>query len=143
MKAPDPTLPPWTATCQRDRDWMVRWVIEQLDAEDAERERRDQEVSETRDPARVIARVRADLKLGIAKHAASLGNFEPLRKLFPEIAAYINAPKRRQGQHRSYPKAAAFERYGQEDLVEDVARVRQLWRQHYDGKWKRSHGQTA
>ena len=61
-----------------------------------------------------------------------------------QIAEFIHEPKRVQGQRRSYPRdpVKAFTRYGQEPLVEDVKRVRALWKQYY-GLWKRSQGQVS
>ena len=77
------------------------------------------------------------------KMAARRGNLEPLRKRYPEIAEFIHAPRRAQGQRRSYlPKNwnvwKDFSHKMQLEMaIDDVRLLRTfIWPKHY-GRMKR------
>ena len=139
--------PPWRASNPRDREWMIVWVLDQLDQDDAEQEYWDNKLAETRDlellrkvPVRKVPRLER------AKESARQGDLAPLRQLFPQIAEFIAVPKRPRGQRRSYPRdpIKAIKLYGQEPLVDDVKRVRALWKRYYKPSKRRStDGATA
>jgi hypothetical protein len=136
MRAPDPALPPWSATCEREGEWMIEWVQKQLD--EAERN------ALAADDDRPVSFVTVS-KLERAKRLARAGNVGPLRSLYPEIAEFLYPPKLKKGQRRSYRnETTIFARFGLSAVAEDVERIRTLWRQHY-GRWKRraSDGPSA
>ena len=61
----------------------------------------------------------------------------PLRKLFPAIAKFINAPKRVRGQRKtSSRKFNPFQRNVLESALRDVELIRAIWRKTFK-KWKR------
>jgi hypothetical protein len=133
---PPPWKPPWKATCERERDQMVEWVIAQLDAQDAEYHMRQHELDAERDyyaPLPVAEQQRLQLEEAILK--ARRGDARQLRKLFPNIAEFIHPPQRRQGKRRTSQKDV-WGRYAAEMVDDDVKQVRALWKAHY-GKWKR------
>jgi hypothetical protein len=133
------TLPPWQATSERERQQMVEWVIEQLDAQDAEYDMLQYELDKERDYYAPLPSVPAAeqrrLRLNKAIQRARNDNVELLRRLYPEIAEFIQPLKRPRGRRRSYPKKV-WGRYAAGMIVDDVKRVRELWRANY-GKWKR------
>jgi hypothetical protein len=131
---PSTALPPWIATCERERDQMVRWVIAQLDTQDAEDGMRQHELDATRDycaplPVEELQRLRFE-------EVIRRGDVETLRRLYPEIAKFIHRPKRPQGRRRSYPRNN-WGHYWASMIADDVRRVREIWKANYDGKWKR------
>jgi hypothetical protein len=139
---PPTALPPWKATNERERRWMVEWVIGQLDAQDAESDMRQYELDDERDyyaplPPAEQQRLRLEEAIQRAKH----DDVRALRRLLgqivdPRIAKFIHPPKREQGRRRFYPKDV-WGRYAAEMIVADVKRVRALWKANYKGKWKR------
>jgi hypothetical protein len=132
-------LPPWQATSERERQQMVEWVIEQLNGQDAEYDMLQYALDEERDyyaPLPVEEQCRLRFKEAI-RRARRHDDVELLRRLYPEIAEFIHPPKRPRGRRRSYPKDV-WGRYAADGIVDDVKRVRELWRVNY-GKWKR-HG---
>jgi hypothetical protein len=144
MRAPSPTLPPWQARSDHDRQWLLEWTIEQLDAQDAEDEVWQSELNERRDYyAPLPEEEQQRIQLDRAIRRARRGDVEALRELYPEIADFIHQPPRRRGQHRSPYRRNQFGRYGAELIVDNVKRVHDLWRRHYDGRWKRRGRPTA
>ena len=81
-----------------------------------------------------------------AKTSARVGNLKPLRKLLsiidPEIAGFINEPPRVRGQRR--PQGSSWEQMqaqsDADDMARNVERVREIWKRHYRGRWKRHAG---
>jgi hypothetical protein len=132
-----PALPPWKATNERERNWMTAWVIDQLDMQDAEDTVRQEEVDATRDYyAPLPDEEQQRLRFEEAVRRARRGDTGMLRRAYPEIAEFIQPPKRPQGRRRSYPRRD-FARYWARMIANDVRRVRALWKKRYDGKWKR------
>jgi hypothetical protein len=141
MKAPDPALPPWIATCKREREAMIKWVLNRLDMQMAERTAL--EPSDDRHINLYTVHQSPRARLERAKRLARAGNVAPLQRLYPELAEFIHPPKRKRGQRRSYrDETALFERDGLSAVVEDVKRIRALWRQHY-GLWKRRRDEVS
>jgi hypothetical protein len=139
-------LPPWTASSQRDQERFLEWSIGQLEALDAEAELEAQEFEANADfyaalsPAELRAAALRD-----AMRKARYNNLEPLRKLYPEIAQYINEPKRVRGQRRSYTSQKYFANpfievaraYTESWAIQDVRRLREtVWPKFY-GRSKR------
>jgi hypothetical protein len=135
--APPPKLPKpeWWLRDTADADAMVAWVNERLWVRFAER--MNKMIAEVGDQWEI------DPETGLATIAywkfedriieAEQGNMEPLREAYPEIAAYINPRKRDVGEHLNRFTSYLRTKWA----VEDVHFIRQLWRQEYDGKWKR------
>ena len=91
--------PPWKATCEREREWMIEWAIAEIVALDNQRQCDDvpQSVWENIPPPS------RDMRLQAAKKRAP-AHLVPLRGLYPEIAEFIHEPKRVRGQRRPYVK---------------------------------------
>jgi hypothetical protein len=135
-------LPPWKATCERERKWMIEWSIAEIIALDNQHQRDDvpQSVWENIPPPS------RDERLKAAKRRARRGDLSPLRRLYPEIAEYIHEPKRVRGQRRPYVMALQegenvyswAHRAQAEGMAVDIVReLREIvWPQHY-GRWKR------
>ena len=139
-------LPPWTASSQRDQDRFLEWSIDQLEVLDAEAELEAQEFEANADfyAALSPAELRA-AALREAKAKAYDDNLEPLRKLYPEIAEYINKRKRVRGERRSYvsqkyradPFGEFARAYTKSEAIKDVRRLRKIiWPKFY-GRSKR------
>jgi hypothetical protein len=153
MRAPDPVLPPWSASCKREREALIKWTLDQLDMQDWELialEPGDDWMLNFPPPGK-SSPTRLE-RLERAKQLARAGNAAPLQSLLvryfddPELAEFIQSPKRKRGQRRSYHDpnvlvAQRFARLGVRGVVADVKRIRALWRQHY-GRWKR-RGQVS
>jgi hypothetical protein len=140
MRTPSPTLPPWKSISVADQQRLFDWTIQQLDYEEAERGRhrgyRGPLLEEEK------RRIRLDCAIQRARH----GDVASLRIIYPQIADFIHLPPRKRGQHvTSYPTNTDrfLERHVAEHLVDQVKRVHALWRQHYDGRWKRRGRPTA
>jgi hypothetical protein len=132
-----PALPPWKATDKFQQRAMVEWVIAQLDDQDAEAGMRQYELDAARDYyAPLPEEEQQRLWFEVAVRRARSGNAGLLRGLYPEIAEFIQPPKRKQGRRRSYPRRD-FGRYWASMIADDIRRVRELWQVNYDGKWKR------
>jgi hypothetical protein len=136
----DPTsapLPPWKAVDARGRRLMTDWVLDQLEAQDAEDAIHQEELDATRDYYAPLPRAEQQrLRLKEAIRQGWKNNVGPLRRLYPEIAEFIYPPKRDQGQRRTSQKDM-WGRYTAHMIADDVKRVRALWKANYDGKWKR------
>jgi hypothetical protein len=131
-------LPPWSARNDRDRREMQRWVNAKLDTLDIESAERgvEQALEHPSSPSSYWRRgIFPPALLLYAKELARVGDMKLLRQLFPYIAEYINEKPRRRGERRSYrgTKWAV----GHWLAIKDVDRIRQVWRENYDGKWKR------
>jgi hypothetical protein len=98
-------------------------------------------------PSSYYPRIRAEKTLSEeerAKAEAEGGNYEPLRKLYPQLARHLNPPKLRSGQR--------FKPFGSHWDMEmrivgarsDVYRIRAIWKAAY-GKTNRpkDHDQLA
>ena len=95
----DRGLPPWKATCEREREWMIEWSIAEILALDKERQHDDVPQSAWEN----IPPPSRDMCLRAAKERARRnGDLAPLRALYPEIAEFIHEPKRVRGQRRPY-----------------------------------------
>jgi hypothetical protein len=151
MRASDPALPPWIAS-DRQRQHMIDWVITQLDAEDHWTQVVEDHLltqlcsslSGAVAPKNLQARrwQSERWQWELARIEAERGNLTPLRKRLPEWARkYINEPKLKKGQRRSYPNSA-FKHYAQSRFVDEIKRVRALWQQHY-GRCNRPRGQVS
>jgi hypothetical protein len=126
--------PKWWSQNTDDIAAMKAWVEERLRVRLVERVNRlyaelKQHGGVEFDPKTRLAAV-VRFKLEDAIDVAEQGNMEPLRKAYPEIAAYIN-PRPRQRGERRHTKNLALKR-----AVEDVHFIRQLWMEEY-GHWKR------
>ena len=82
--------------------------------------------------------------LSMAKVCAHRGDLTPLRKLLPSIAEFLHEPRRVRGQRRT-PQKDPFAQLVKSEFDRDVERVRCIWRENYDGRWKRhsSDGPSA
>ena len=108
--------PPWIARNKREREWMRRWVNTKLDeAIDIADKKFTDEVKQCaallknkgddgfaridlRRKNRILAKTRKWHE-DLALEEAERGNIEPLRKLFPRYARFINLPSLKRGQH--------------------------------------------
>lgn len=109
------TKPPkWPAL---NNDEMLRWLAEQID---------DQLIAERSAAAKLSAR-----QFAVAR--ARQGDPSMLRKMFPDFADCISAPRLSRGQHFEPSK-----KMNMLDLTVDIEqRIQSLWRQHYPNKQPR------
>lgn len=115
------TLPPWESSNDRDKLAMTRWVNHELNLMDVQELRKDIKGENALDPSNRIAWAmeQADAHISI----------EPLRQAFPELARFLQLPKRahgKRGAQRGYNHVKGVAR--------DVKRIRALWRKHYGNK---------
>jgi hypothetical protein len=135
-----PVLPPWQAARPADQELMHRWVNAQLDELDAAFDHDMDELAETQDwgPGTTQEEARRLWNLGLAKEAARQGDFTLLRRMFPELARFLNPPsKLGQGKRPRQPDYS-FKQHHMRQAIDDVHRIRQIWAQHY-GRWKRHY----
>jgi hypothetical protein len=137
--------PEWEST--KDENWLA-WVNEQLDELD------EQEVL-VDDPLEASVRLLASMSpegrreairkmmVSHAKDSWRYGDVAPLCKRFPELAETFVPPPRWKEQLRQRDRT--IKRQLMKLAVRDVHRIQKLWRDHYDGRWKRrrGHGPTA
>jgi hypothetical protein len=128
------TLPPWKAGNAHDRQAMIDFIIDELMAEDARAAECDQ-LNDHSAPMGGVATFQSDLSSALAS-----GDIKALRKIaaffHPKFADFVNEPRRVRGQRRSNQRDG-FADYAASGFAEDVERVRQVWRKHYNGQWKR------
>jgi hypothetical protein len=116
-------VPRWHPRDWREREALKRWTIERL----AETAIADDAALEPGAATRWLAALAAD-------H----GNFQPVRALAQarlglDLKPYLHARKRQRGEYQRHARPWAIER-----AVEDVRRMRAIWRAHFDGRWRRS-----
>jgi hypothetical protein len=141
FKAPPCVLPkpPWHTPTKRDAEKMKAWTKERLEGRKAERLNSLFEELEAHggvdfefnyEQATLVRRKFQDLI-----DEANEGNIEPLReavrKVIPELADFIQLPKRGRGKRRHNTNRKV------ERAVEDVYFIRELWKREYRGRWKR------
>jgi hypothetical protein len=124
---------------------MTKWVIDQLRAIDLERGKQALAEADAHEEQGGLD--------GYIAIAEELGDIKPLRELLTELLPmlawtpvqaqalkyiaehFLHLPKRRRGQR--YRKT--FRDTAVSDAVGDIKRIRELWRQHYDGKRNRGN----
>lgn len=141
MEKPPTDKPPWKARNRREQQAMIDFVIGELLAEDVQNDEWGNRLLSGWDGT-VDPMVRFRSSLEAAKQAARRGDLGPLRSLLPDLAEFLDEPKRVRGQrrpHRQLVGGNAFSDYGAnlEGRAADVERVRAIWRREYDGRWKR------
>ena len=126
-----------------DPDRLETWTLQQLEALDMEHDWFLDEVDERRDWSLITtsAHTQRAWRLDRAKAAARQGKLNPLRRLYPEIAEFIHAPRRKRGEHRMVVDCGCTHERLQLAL-DDVKRIRRLWRAHF-GRVYRSAAPTA
>jgi hypothetical protein len=135
--------PKWN--CTDERQWLA-WVNEQLDILEYAAEAEDESPLSSANLKLFAALPSAVFhEIGAVSRAKArwrlYGEVEPLRKRFPEIAEVIRPPPDWRQQRRL--QARADKRMLLRLTIEDVHRIRKLWRDHY-GRWKRGRlGPTA
>jgi hypothetical protein len=137
MTAPD-EKPRWQPRNERERARLQKWTIEQLEQQAREHDARFADYDDALDwyaPLPPEAQLKAQLQTAIV--SGNAGNLAPLRKLFPAIAKFINAPKRVRGQRKtSSRKFDPYRRNALESALQDVESIRSIWRKTFK-KWKR------
>jgi len=154
-------LPPWKAHSPRHRERMRAWVNAELDAQEAAFHRRL--VSEVANYTRLLGERLSHLddgeksrrkERGLAKtqewlrelalQQAEQGNLEPLRKLHPGLARFINKPLLKRGEHfgKKLSDDPVALRCRLEEALAELPRVRAIWKKHY-GKTNRQGGQLT
>lgn len=130
-----------------DEGWWLKWVNEQLDILEyaAETEGGSPLSSANLKLLAALPRAVFDEIGAVSREKARwrlYGDVEPLRKRFPEIAEVILPPPDWRQQRRL--QARADKHMLLKAAIEDVGRIRELWRDHYEGRWKRGRtGPTA
>jgi hypothetical protein len=83
-------------------------------------------------------------KLELARQQAEQGNLEPLRKLYPRDARFINLPRlKKPGEHfKKKPPDHLAPHCRLEEALFELPRVRAFWKKHY-GKTNRPKGQLT
>jgi hypothetical protein len=130
VRAPDRSKDIWY-----DPARLEAWTLQQLESLDAVHDWLAGEMEERQDWSSVKTSARA-WRLDMAKLAARRDNLTPLRKLYPEIAEFIQAPRRARGQHRV---VADWEQksHRMQLALEDVQRIRRIWRRHLGKSYRR------
>jgi hypothetical protein len=131
--------PPFSTHDERERQAMIKFVVDELIAEDVESERMEQQQPYA---AEVVASERAfrHVRWENVKQEARRGNVEPLRALVPaDLAEFVGEPLRVRGQKRPVAPdpRQCFQSYVNAGRAADIERVRAIWRREYDGRWKR------
>jgi hypothetical protein len=114
-------LPQWEPCDQRGRDELKRWTIERLNDERAEMlaaAQRSREMISHQEMFAMVTAERGDLTL--------------LRRLHPNLAPFLQPPRRARGKYKRHARPCALEQ-----AVLDVRRVRSIWRTAF-GRWRRS-----
>jgi len=128
-----PSLPPWRSRNERERKWMVQWSLDRL-----EEPRKGQTINDDDYPFAQVVKVSEKLAYHSAVLQAHQGDVQPLRRLigmvFPEICEFIQPLSRVQGQRLPY--ANRFRHFADAQIVEDVKRLREIWKTHF-GMFKR------
>jgi hypothetical protein len=91
------TLPPWHARNDRDRQAMIDWVIAELAWRDAQLSDYFSQAPQSAYTIRMSRQNFARSQYNSAITSARSGNLEPLRKMFPEHAEFIQEPPRVRG----------------------------------------------
>jgi hypothetical protein len=135
-----PAPPPWRPTCKLEVQQLIDWTNARLDDADAALELQQQELEAEQDwgPDPTPEEMRQQhqrLDFDNAKAAARHEDMKPLRKLYPEIAEFINPPTREPSKHRRKVDWR-FINYRTRRAIDDVYRIRHIWKRHYK-KWKR------
>ena len=137
MSAPE-GKPRWQPRDKREREQLRKWTIDQLDQRAVEDDPQMADYHDALDwhaPLPSNAQFNAQLHTAIA--SANAGNLAPLRKLFPAIEKFINAPKRVRGQRKtSSRKFGPYQQYALTGAIQDVESIRDIWRKTF-GLWKR------
>jgi len=144
LVGPAQKLPPWTGN-QRKQECMERWInakLDELNEEDLERLER--ELAHANRNAPEWSTIKAgieEIKLVKALEKAARKDLGPLRELYPRLARYINLPKlEKKGAHfKKDPEQLSISLI---NAVEDVDRIKAIWKQHY-GKQNRPRGQLS
>lgn len=150
MNRDDEGLPPWTGDPER----MQRWINARLDEQDAAFEqqmaayvnawleaRMPPGSEEDRRSSRYALLNKPALREAAALEEAENRNLEPLRKLHPRIARFINLPTLGRGEH--FKKTNLTRRERLQAAVEEVKRVRAIWEEYYDRSNSPEGGPTA
>jgi hypothetical protein len=147
MKLPDAYLarklnddekPPWTGDERR----MVEWVIQELDLSLFDFEYAQRHTPEAVERAeQFFDSAKDEDEVATAIYCAEHGDIEPLRRLYPHYAEFLNLPKR--ANHSQWPKLPS-RRFKLSDpkvallfAADDVRRIRAIWRHHYHRKNRR------
>jgi hypothetical protein len=156
----DKTLPPWTGDPKRMQDWTNAKLNEIDAAFDRELAAGARARLKAHAPPDRTAKEERKRKLTIGKRAlaksreasetwaleeAETKNLEPLRKLHPQHARFINLPPLgNRGDH--FKKAINHDPLAPhrrlEEAVFDLSRIRAIWREHY-GRSNRPSGELT
>jgi hypothetical protein len=128
-----PPLPPWSSRNERERKWMVQWSLDRL-----EEPRKGQAIDDGDYHFAPVVKFNTKEAYHEAVRLAHRGDVEPLRRLigmvFPEICEFIQPLPRVQGQRP--PHADPFRHFVDSQIVDDVKRLREIWKAHF-GRFKR------
>ena len=138
--------PRWHARNERERQAMIDQVIAELAWRDAQLS--DYFSQAPQSAYRMSRENFARSQYNAAITSARNGNLEPLRKMFPEHAEFIQELPLGRGQHK--PKRLTgtdwIKQYVADTdaflAVRVVKEIREIWREKY-GKWKRHDGQVS
>lgn len=138
-KGIDPNRPPWSARGEREREFMRAWVNQQLNEISFEVFTHKQRTFFLREDGGIdVEKYFARSKVyGWEVEEAEHGNIEPLRdrlKAFnPRVAKFINLPILKEERGKKWPKVR-WDANKRLAAVEDVRRIRAIWKQHYQKK---------
>jgi hypothetical protein len=118
-------LPPWHARDAQGRRMMIEWVNSELD--------RQLKVETDQKMANFDQKEFQDwsVEYGPEILDAEHGNIEPLRKRLPTLAKFLHLPKQ-EGPGKRFPKLRRRHQHNVRYAVNDVKRIRTLWRQQYN-----------
>jgi hypothetical protein len=116
--------PPWHARDAQERQMMIEWVNSELDRQlkvETDQRMANFDQKEFRDWC---------AEYGSETFEAEHGNIEPLRKRLPKLAKFLHLPKQ-EGPGKRFPKLGTQHKHNVRRAVNDVDRIRALWRQQY------------
>jgi hypothetical protein len=120
------TLPPWPTRSKRERQQILKWSSDQIDERLSKREQ-----NANANHAAYFYWLKSDKR---AKEAARAGDYAPLRKRYPDLAEFLNPPKRKRRQKKSRPPSPRV------DLVTATLQlipiVQDIWKDHFDKRNK-------
>jgi hypothetical protein len=140
--------PPWDAMREKDHEWMRDWVCSRLADIARMHEERGTGAGEE-DAATFMAGAQEwqehTSEAAAIRAARDYGDVEPLRRMYPSIADFINLPVRKdRSNYKERPDHSSDNlRLRLKRAVAEAQLIRDLWQQHYDRRNRPAGTSTA
>ena len=139
--------PPWHARSERDHIWMRDWVGSRLF--DIARSDEEPGSATSEDVSALMADAKQWREYGsealAIKAAREYGDIEPLRRMYPSIAEFINLPARKdRSNYKKRPDHSPDGRRKRLKLaIAEAELIRDIWQEHYGRRNRPSGPSTA